>query len=100
MQLSLCPHTGAGYQSVFKIHGNHLDTSSLNTEKVGSLEAKYCPSQNSIPIHPKWEKKKQLESWVVLDSRGHSEGAFSAAVPKASNSEMFCFLGWKNPDTH
>lgn len=56
------------------------------------MEVKYCPSQDSIAIHPKWEKKKQLERWVVLDSRGHSEGAFSAAVPKASNKR--CSAPW------
>lgn len=38
MQLSTYPHVGAGYWSMFKIHGCHLDTSSLNVEKLVSLE--------------------------------------------------------------
>jgi len=38
MQLSMYPYLGAGYQAVFKIHGCHLDTSSLNVEKLVSLE--------------------------------------------------------------
>lgn len=37
MRLSTYPYVGAGYQFVLKIHGSHLDTSSLSVEKFISL---------------------------------------------------------------
>lgn len=71
---------GAGYQPVLKIHGNHLDTS----REGGMFGSKILPKSglNSHPSKMGEKKKNQLERWVILDSRGHSEGAFSAAIPR------------------
>lgn len=44
------PHVGAGYQSVFKIHGNHLDTSSLHRES-GIFGSKIL-SKSGLDSHP------------------------------------------------
>lgn len=58
MQLSMYPHVGTGYQSALKIHGCHLDMSSLNVDKLVSLEVNYCLSQQPVAICPKGENKK------------------------------------------
>lgn len=99
MQLSLCSHVGAGYQPVLKTHGNHLDTSSLNTEKVRSLEVKYCPTQDSIAIHPKWEKESSLRDGLVCIPEDTLKVPFLLQCQR-QQQWMFCSLGWKNPDTH